>query len=99
MRSACPPIMYSCKYLNFSSSKSEMELLTRKTIQNLEGNAGQHHLDEYADPTTERGKSMLDSICKEMGFDSLGYQTLDGLLEAIGLDRDKVCTYCWTGKE
>ncbi len=99
MRSACPPIMYSCKYLNFSSSKSEMELLTRKTIQNLEGAVGQKHLEEYADATTERGKALLDSICKEMGFDSLGYQTLDGLLEAIGLDRDKVCTYCWTGEE
>ena len=99
MRSACPPIMYSCKYLNFSSSKSEMELLTRKTIQNLEGNIGQQHLDEYADATTERGQCLLKSICEEMGFDSLGYQTLDGLLEAIGIDRDKVCTYCWTGKE
>ena len=99
MRSACPPIMYGCKYLNFSSSKSEMELLTRKTIQDLEGAVGQQHLAEYADPNTERGKAMLDSICKEMGFDSLGYQSLDGLLEAIGLDRDKVCTYCWTGEE
>ena len=99
MRSACPPIMYGCKYLNFSSSKSEMELLTRKTIQNLEGNVGQQHLSEYADGTTPRGKSMLEAICQEMGFDSLGYQTLDGLLEAIGLDRDKVCTYCWTGEE
>ena len=99
MRSACPPIMYSCKYLNFSSSKSEMELLTRKTIQNLEGNIGQQHLDEYADATTERGQCLLKSICEEMGFDSLGYQTLDGLLEAIGIDRDKVCTYCWTGEE
>ena len=99
MRSACPPIMYGCKYLNFSSSKSEMELLTRRTIQDLEGAVGQHHLEEYADPTTERGKSMLEAICKEMGFDSLGYQSLDGLLEAIGLDRDKVCTYCWTGEE
>ena len=99
MRSACPPIMYSCKYLNFSSSKSQMELLTRKTIQNLEGNVGQQHIDEYADPTTERGQCMLKAICEEMGFDSLGYQTLDGLLEAIGLDRDKVCTYCWSGEE
>ena len=99
MRSACPPIMYSCKYLNFSRSNSEMELLTRKTIQNLEGAIGQKHLEEYADARTERGKSMLDSICREMGFDSLGYQSLDGLLEAIGLDRDKVCTYCWTGEE
>ena len=99
MRSACPPIMYSCKYLNFSSSNSEMELLTRKTIQNLEGAIGQQHIKEYADTRTERGQCLLKSICQEMGFDSLGYQTLDGLLEAIGLDRDKVCTYCWTGEE
>ena len=99
MRSACPPIMYSCKYLNFSRSNSEMDLLTRKTIQNLEGAIGQQHVAEYADASTERGKRLLDSICKEMGFDSLGYQTLDGLLEAIGLDRSKVCTYCWTGEE
>ena len=99
MRSACPPIMYSCKYLNFSSSNSQMELLARKTIQRLEGEIGQQHAAEYADAHTERGQCMLKAICEEMGFDSLGYQTLDGLLEAIGLDRDKVCTYCWTGEE
>ena len=99
MRSACPPIMYGCKYLNFSSSKSEMELLARKTIQKLEGMEGQKHIDEYADSTTERGKCLLKTICEDMGFDSLGYQSLDGLLEAIGLDKDKVCTYCWSGKE
>ena len=99
MRSACPPIMYSCKFLNFSRSNSDMELLTRKTIQNLEGNRGQQYIAEYADSTTERGQCLLKSICEEMGFDSLGYQTLDGLLEAIGIDRDKVCTYCWTGEE
>ena len=99
MRSACPPIMYGCKYLNFSSSKSEMELLSRKTVQKLEGDEGQKHLDEYADCSTKRGQCMLKAICQEMGFDSLGYQSLEGLLEAIGLDRDKVCTYCWNGKE
>ena len=99
MRSACPPIMYGCKYLNFSSSKSEMELLSRQTIQKLEGEEGMKHLDEYADSKTERGKCMLKKICEDLGFDSLGFQSLDGLLEAIGLDRDKVCTYCWTGKE
>ena len=99
MRSACPPIMSSCKYLNFSRSNSEMELLARKTIQKLEGDEGQKHLDEYADASTERGQCLLKSICEEMGFDSLGYQSLDGLLEAIGLDRSKVCTYCWTGEE
>ncbi|MDR3767367.1 MAG: amidophosphoribosyltransferase [Butyricicoccus sp.] len=99
MRSACPPIMYGCKYLNFSSSNSEMELLSRRTIQALEGDEGQKHLDEYADADTERGQCMLRKICEDFGFSSLGYQSLDGLLEAIGLDRDKVCTYCWNGRE
>ena len=99
MRSACPPIMYGCKYLNFSSSKSEMELLTRTTVQELEGDEGQKHLDEYADARTQRGQCLLKTICDKFGFDSLGYQSLDGMLEAIGLDRDKVCTYCWTGRE
>ena len=99
MRSACPPIMYGCKYLNFSSSNSDLELLARKTIQKLEGMEGQKHVAEYADSSTERGKCMLRTICEDMGFDSLGYQSLDGLLEAIGLSRDKVCTYCWSGEE
>jgi len=99
MRSACPPIMYGCRYLNFSRSKSEMELLTRKTVQRLEGEIGLAHLDEYADRSTERGQCLLKSICQEMGFDSLEFQSLDGMLEAIGLDREKVCTYCWTGKK
>ena len=99
MRSACPPIMYSCKYLNFSRGNSDMDLLARRKIQDLEGDEGQQHLEEYADASTERGKCLLRSICEEMGFDSLGYQSLDGLLEAIGIDRDKICTYCWNGKE
>ena len=99
MRSACPPIMYGCKYLNFSRSNSDMELLARRTVQELEGDEGQEHLEEYADASTERGQCLLSTICKEMGFDSLGYQSLDGLLEAIGIDRNKICTYCWTGKE
>ncbi len=99
MRSACPPIMYGCKYLNFSRSNSSMELLTRKTIQELEGDDGQEHLEEYADSSTRRGRCMLKAICEKLGFDSLGYQSLDGLLEAIGIDKDKICTYCWTGKE
>ena len=99
MRSACPPIMYGCKYLNFSRSNSDMELLARKTVQELEGDEGQKHLDESADASTERGQCLLKTICQQMGFDSLGYQSIDGLLEAIGIDRDKICTYCWTGKE
>ena len=99
MRSACPPIMYGCKYLNFSRSNSDMELLARSIVQELEGDEGQEHLEEYADGTTQRGQCMLKAICEKLGFDSLGYQSLDGLLEAIGIDRDKICTYCWTGKE
>ena len=99
MRSACPPIMYGCKYLNFSRSNSDMELLARRTIQELEGDEGQKHLDEYADASTERGQCMLEIICKQLGFNSLGYQSIDGLLEAIGIDKSKVCTYCWTGRE
>ncbi len=99
MRSACPPIMYGCKYLNFSSSSSELELLARRVVRELEGEEGEQHLEEYADGGTKRGQCMLKTICEKFGFDSLGYQSLDGLLEAIGLDRDKVCTYCWNGKE
>ena len=99
MRSACPPIMYGCKYLNFSSSRSEMELLARRVVQQLEGDEGQKHLEEYADASTERGQCLLKTICEEMGFDSLEYQSLDGMLEAIGIDRRKVCTYCWNGRD
>ena len=99
MRSACPPIMYGCKYLNFSRSNSDMDLLSRRTIQELEGDEGQQHLEEYADASTERGQCLLKTICRQLGFDSLGYQSLEGLLEAIGIDRDKICTYCWTGRE
>ncbi len=98
MRSACPPIMYSCKYLNFSSNGSDMDLLARRVIQELEGDEGQKHLEEYADSSTERGQCLLSSICEKLGFDSLGYQSLEGLLESIGIDKDKVCTYCWNGK-
>ena len=99
MRSACPPIMYACKYLNFSRGNSDMDLLARRVIQELEGDEGQKHVDEYADVKTERGQCLLSAICKKFGFDSLGYQSLDGVLEAIGLDPEKVCTYCWNGKE
>ena len=99
MRSACPPIAYGCKYLNFSRSKSEMELLVRRMVKELEGDEGLEHLDEYTDAKTERGQCLLKSICQKFGFSSLGYQTIDGLLKAIGIDKNKICTYCWTGKE
>ena len=99
MRSACPPIMYACKYLNFSRGNSDMDLLTRRVISELEGEEGQKHLEEYADSSTERGCCLMKRICEKFGFDSLDYQSLDGVLEAIGIDRSKVCTYCWNGKE
>ena len=99
MRSACPPIMYGCKYLNFSRNTSDMELLARNIIFELEGEEGFNHIDEYADGSTERGKNMRNLICKKLRFDSLEYQTLDGLCEAIGIDKSKICTYCWDGKE
>ena len=98
MRSACPPIMHICKYLSFSLGKSDMDLLARRVIDQLEGDEGSKHLEEYADASTERGKCLLAAICEEMGFDSLSYQSLDGMLEAIGIDRNLVCTYCWNGK-
>ena len=99
MRSACPPIMYGCKYLNFSVNTSDQDLIARRIIRELEGEEGDAHLEEYADGTTERGRCMLKTICEKLGFDSLGYQSLDGLLDAIGIDPDRVCTYCWNGKE
>lgn len=99
MRSACPPIMYACKYLNFSRNNSDMDLLSRRIVAELEGEEGMRHLDEYADASTERGKKLRRAIADRMGFDSLEFQTLDGVIEAIGIDRCKLCTYCWTGEE
>ena len=99
MRSACPPIMFGCKYLNFSRSTSDMDLITRRIIRELEGKEGEKHLDEYADSSTERHQCMLKAICEKLGFDSLGYQSLSGLLESIDLDPERICTYCWNGKE
>lgn len=99
MRSACPPIMYSCKYLNFSRSNSDMDLITRRVIMELEGKEGFEHLEEYSDSTTERGRRLREALCRKFRFDSLEFQSLDGIVEAIGIDRDKLCTYCWTGKE
>ncbi len=99
MRSACPPIMYGCKYLNFSRATDDMELITRSTIYELEGDEGMKYLEEYSDPTTERGKKLRQTISNKLHFASLEFQTLEGLIEAIGLPADKLCTYCWTGKE
>ena len=99
IRSACPPIMYSCKYLNFSRATSEMELISRKTIKELEGEEGFKYIDEYRDGTTERGKALRKAIAEKMHFTSLEFQSLEGLIESIGIEPCKLCTYCWNGKE
>ena len=99
MRSACPPIMYGCKYLNFSRNTSDDDLIARRVIHELEGVEGDKYIDEYSDASTERGQKLLATICEKFRFASLGYQSVKGLIEAIGLPEDCVCTYCWTGKE
>ena len=99
MRSACPPIMYGCKYLNFSRATSDMELIARRTIMELEGDEGFKHIEEYSDAATERGKNLRRAICEKLNFSSLEFQSLEGVIKAIGLDPCKLCTYCWNGKE
>ncbi len=98
MRSACPPIMYGCKYLNFSRSTSDMDLISRRVIMELEGEEGFNHIDEYSDTSTERGKALRKAICDKFNFASLEFQSLKGVVEAIGLPQEKLCTYCWNGK-
>lgn len=99
MRSACPPIMYGCKYLNFTSSRNEMELIARQTVMELEGEEGFNHIEEYSDGNTERGKKLRETISEKFGFESLDFQSLEGVIKAIGLEPCKLCTYCWSGKE
>ncbi len=99
VRTACPPIMFGCKYLNFSRSTSEMDLIARRTIARLEGEHAEERLSLYTDPDTPEYAKMVEEICKELHFTSLKYQRLDDMIEATGLPACKFCTYCWTGKE
>lgn len=98
MRSACPPIMYGCKYLNFSRATNDLELIARRTILELEGEDGFNYIDEYSDSSTERGKNLRRAIADNFKFDSLEFQSLEGIIKAIGIDPCKLCTYCWNGK-
>jgi amidophosphoribosyltransferase len=98
MRAACPPLLYGCKYLNFSRSKSVLDLAARKAIVELEDDADAH-LDEYADPRSDRFAAMVEKIRAKLGLTSLRYQTLGDMIEAIGLPRERLCTTCWTGEE
>lgn len=99
IRPACPPIMFGCKYLNFSRSTSDMDLITRSVIQEMEGDKGFEAIDEYCDARSKRYEKMVDRICQRMKMKTLRYQTLQGMLEAIGIDPDCICTYCWDGRE
>ncbi|MBO5494266.1 MAG: amidophosphoribosyltransferase, partial [Eubacterium sp.] len=100
IRPACPPLLYGCKYLNFSRSTSEMELITRRVITKLEGKEPDDEmLRAYADPDSDKYQNMIDEICKELKFTSLHYHRLDDMLASVGIDEDKLCTYCWDGRE
>ena len=100
IRPACPPLLYGCKYLNFSRSKSEMDLITRRVIKDREGdNVSQEILDDYANPCSKRYEEMLEAIRKQQNFTTLRYHRLDDLEESIGISPCKLCTYCFNGKE
>ncbi|MBQ4459353.1 MAG: amidophosphoribosyltransferase [Clostridia bacterium] len=100
VRSACPPIMFGCKYLNFSRSTSELELIARRMVRKVEGeNVDRAVLDQYADPSTDRYAHMIDMIRDQLNFDSLSYNRLDDMIDSVGIDPDKLCTYCWNGVE
>jgi len=98
MRPACPPLLYGCKFLNFSRSSSEMDLAARRAIKEIEG-AGEPPMSEYANPCSVRHCAMVKRIESLLRLTSLRYQTMEDLIEAIGLPREKVCAYCWTGEE
>ena len=95
MRIACPPLTFPCDFLNFSQSRSTMELATRKAINQLEG--GEVHIQDYADQSSDRYRRMVEKIAENLGIDSLIYQNLDDLVDAIGLPKEKLCTHCWDG--
>ncbi len=100
IRPACPPLLYGCRYLNFSRSSSEMDLITRRVIDRLEqGNVTKEVLDRYADPESKEYETMVEEIRKELNFTSLRFNRLDDMLDAVGIDKCKLCTYCWDGRE
>ena len=99
IRPACPPLLYGCKYLNFSRSKSELDLITRRIILEREGDQAEKMLEDYANPDSTNYKEMVKEIEKQLKFTSLKYHRLDDLIESIGIEPCKLCTYCWNGKE
>ena len=99
IRPACPPLLYGCKYLNFSRSTSEMDLITRRVIQQMEGDRKYINLDAYSNPETPEFQAMVSQIGQQLNFTSLRYNRLDDMIDSVGIDRCKLCTYCWDGKE
>ena len=99
IRPACPPLLYGCKYLNFSRSTSDMDLITRRVIREMEGENKYPNLEAYADPESDQYHGMIERICKQLNFTSLRYHRLDDMIASVGLDRSQLCTYCWDGKE
>ncbi|MFR5601739.1 MAG: amidophosphoribosyltransferase [Lachnospiraceae bacterium] len=100
IRPACPPLMFGCKYLNFSRSNSELDLITRRVIREREGDqVSQEVLEDYANPDSQNYKEMVEEIRKKLGFTSLDYHRLDDMVASIGLSPCKLCTYCWSGRE
>ena len=98
MRPACPPLIHGCKFLNFSRSRSEMDLAGRRAIREIEGQDDPPLLDGYADPCSGKQCAMVDRIRNRLNLTSLKYQTISDMVDAVGLPKEKVCTYCWDGK-
>ena len=99
IRPACPPLLYGCKYLNFSRSSSEMDLITRRVIKEIEQEGREIDLKNYVDPDTPEYEEMVGRICKQLNFTTLQFQRLDDMIESVGIGREKLCTYCWDGRE
>ena len=99
IRPACPPLLYGCKYLNFSRSTSDMDLITRRVIQKLEGDSETIDLEAYTDPEKPQYQEMVREIGKELNFTSLRYHRLDDMVQSVGIDPSQLCTYCWSGRE
>ncbi|HIW82040.1 MAG TPA: amidophosphoribosyltransferase [Candidatus Acetatifactor stercoripullorum] len=99
IRPACPPLLYGCKYLNFSRSSSEMDLITRRVLKEMEDEGRKIDLKNYVDPDTPEYNEMVQRICRQLNFTSLRFHRLDDMIKSVGIDREKLCTYCWDGRE
>ena len=99
IRMACPPLLYGCPFLNFSRAKSELDLIARRVIKELEPNVPEPDIKPYLDPKSEKYQQMVAKICEQIGATTLEFQTLEGLIKAIDLPREQICTYCWDGND